>query len=216
MSIALYDPNDIDSLPERLTIYGASDYATMEPRKGKKEPDFTEHGVFGLDSNHHLWAMDWWYGQYETDKSIQAFIKLLIAHRPSMWWNEGGVIDKAIGPAVRSAMIQSQTYFTLVESLPSIQDKGQKLQSFHAMAQSGAVHFPIRRKWADRVIEQLIKFPAGRWDDAADVCGLIARGLDKMQNPHVPRLDKPPELIPFTEKWLTWNDDHQKPKVRYF
>lgn len=206
---------DLDCLPANLTMYIASDYATMEPRKGKKEPDFTEHGVWGFDWQGDLWAVDWWYKQCETDKAIEAWIKFVRQYKPMRSWNEGGVIDKAIGPSIRRAMKEAGKY-TFVESLTSIQDKGAKLMAFHARVTAGTVHFPIRRKWTDRVIEQLVKFPTGRNDDAADVCGLIGRGIDQMTDAHVPVAQARPLLVPFTEKWLEFNDQAQKPKVRYF
>ena len=90
-----------------------------------------------------------------------------------------------------------------------------KLQAFHAIAAANAVHFPMC-KWAEDVVEQLIKFPAGRWDDKADCCGLIGRGMDKMFNAVVPSETVKPLLIPFTEKWLEFNDREAKPKQRYF
>jgi len=214
MPILEYDPDKPGARPALLRYYGASDYATMEPKKGKKEPDFTEHGLFGLCSEGNLWAIDWWSGQVETDKSIAAFTRLCGVYKPARWWNEGGLIDKAIGPAIRERMRRTQT-FTALESLPSILDKGAKLQAFHARVTAGTVYFPIRRPWADRVIDQLVKFPAGRWDDAADVCGLIGRGLDQMFDPQLPSLAKEPNLVPFTEAWLTYNDGCDKPKVRY-
>src|ERR1019366_3529951 len=206
---------DLDALPKSLRIYGASDYATMEPRKGKKEPDFTEHGVWGLDKNGELWAIDWWFKQCETDVGINAFIKQVGLWKPMKWFNEGGLIDKAIGPAIRKSMRDARRY-TAVEMLPSLEDKGVKLQAFHAMATAHAIHFPVNRSWADHVIEQLVKFPAGRWDDAADVCGLVGRGIDKMFDARIPVSDTKPSLIPFTEAWLMWNDKNQKPKLRYF
>ena len=210
-----YDPDNIDCLPATLRIYGASDYATMEPKKGKKEPDYTEHGVWGMDHQGDLWAVDWWSGQVETDKGIAAWVSLLKRYKPAAWWNEGGLIDKAIGPNIRRAMRESQR-FVDVKSLPSLQDKGIKLQAFHARCTAGTVHFPLKRKWADRVVEQLIKFPAGRWDDAADVCGLIGRGVDEMFDPQLPVVESRPILVPFTEKWIEYNDRNAKPKVRYF
>src|SRR5271157_5098490 len=175
----------LDALPKSLRIYGASDFATMEPRKGKKEPDFTEHGVWGLDRHSELWAIDWWSKQCETDVGIAAWLKLVRLWKPIMWFDEGGIIDKAIGPAKRKAMRDTQTYVS-IDSLPSLEDKGVKLQAFHAMATARAIHFPVKRPWADRVIEQLVKFPAGRWDDAADVCGLIGRGVDQMFDAQLP------------------------------
>lgn len=200
--------------PKSLRIYGASDFATMEPKKGKKEPDFTEHSIWGLDHNNELWALAWWYRQCETDKSIQAMINLIRIWKPVKWFDEGGIIDKAIGPAKRSAMRQAGAYCSM-EELPSLQDKGVKLQAFHSMATANAVHFPLCA-WAERVIEQLIKFPAGRWDDAADCCGLIGRGMDKMFGAQVPLIERRPILVPFTEAWLMANDKPDRPKVRYF
>ena len=205
----------LDALPKSLRIYGASDYAVMEPRHGKKEPDFSEHGVWGVDSIGDLWAIDWWSKQCQTDVAIAAFIKLVALWKPVRWANEGGLIDKAIGPAIRSAMQHSQK-FVAIESLPSLDDKAVKLQAFHARATAGTVHFPIRRAWADNCIEQLVKFPGGRWDDKADVCGLVGRMVDKMMDARLPSLEPRPSIVPFTEAWLTFNDRNEKPKVRYF
>jgi predicted phage terminase large subunit-like protein len=213
MIIRPYD--GLDCLPKTLNIYGASDYATMEPQRGKKEPDFTEHGIWGIDRIGDLWAVDWWFGQVETDESIKQFIRLVGLYKPRKWWNEGGVIDKAIAPAIRDSMRRRQK-FVSIETLPSLEDKGVKLQAFHARATALTVHFPIKRPWADRVIDQLVKFPGGRFDDAADVCGLIGRGIDKMTDAKLPSEPRRDILIPYTEKWLTHNDREQQPEVRYF
>jgi predicted phage terminase large subunit-like protein len=205
----------LDALPKSLRIYGASDYATMEPRHGKKEPDFTEHGVWGVDRIGDLWAIDWWSKQCETDVGIAAFIRLVTQWKPVRWFNEGGLIDKAIGPAIRSAMQHSQK-FVAIESLPSLDDKAVKLQAFHARATAHTIHLPVRRKWAEDLIDQLVKFPGGRWDDKADVCGLIGRGVDQMMDARLPSHTSRPVLVPFTEAWLEFNDRNEKPKVRYF
>lgn len=200
--------------PASLRIYGASDFATMEPRAGKKEPDFTEHSVWGLDHKNELWALAWWSRQCTTDVGIAAMINLIRTWKPVRWFDEGGLIDKAIGPAKRSAMRQAGA-FCAMEELPSLQDKGMKLQAFHAMAAANAVHFPMC-KWAEDVVEQLIKFPAGRWDDKADCCGLIGRGMDKMWNARLPSQERKVNIVPFTEAWLCANDKPDKPKVRFF
>lgn len=207
-----------DALPKSLHIYGASDYATMEPRKGKKEPDFTEHGIWGLDKVGDLWAIDWWGKQCETDKGIDEFIRLIGIWKPIKWFNEGGLIDKAIGPTIRKEMRRTQR-FVSIESLPSLEDKAVKLQAFHARATAGAIHLPMRRRWSDGengLIEQLVKFPSGRWDDKADVAGLIGRGIDQMMDARVPSETHKPNLVPFTEAWLEYNDRNKAPAVRYF
>lgn len=207
--------DSLDALPASLRIYSASDYATMAPRHGKKEPDFTEHGIWGIDKIGDLWAVDWWSGQTETDIGIREFIRLIGIWKPVRHFNEGGLIDKAIGPAIRKAMQEAQK-FVAIESLPSLDDKAIKLQSFHARATAGTIHIPVRRQWAEDLIDQLVKFPAGRWDDKADVAGLIGRGIDQMLDARVMIPERRPVLIPFTGKWLEWNDGSEKPKVRFF
>jgi predicted phage terminase large subunit-like protein len=202
------------ALPLTLRLYGASDFATMQAAAGK-EPDFTEHGVFGMDSVGDLWAIDWWYRQCETDEGIKQWNRLVKRYRPTRWWDEGGLIDKAIGPSKRESMRKTQA-FVAIESLPSIQDKEMKLQGFHARHTAGTIHWPMHRVWVDHVIDQLCKFPGGKHDDAADVCGLIGRGVDRMFSPSLPVTPKRDILVPFTEKWLMHGSATEKPKVRYF
>lgn len=211
---------DLDALPKHLRLYGASDYATMKQEVGK-DPDFTEHGVVGIDRIGDFWFVDWFYEQCETDKGIAEFIKLVKRYKQApwgkitRWWHEGGVIDKAIAPSIRDSMRRNNAFVT-IEPMPSILDKSMKVLAFHARATSGTVHFPIRRPWVDHVIDQLVKFPAGKHDDAVDVCGLLGRGVDQMMDAHVPVDEPKPVLLPFTEAWLTFNDKPDKPKVRYF
>lgn len=207
--------SSLDALPSSLRIYGASDYATMEPEPGKKEPDFTEHGVWGIDAIGDLWAIDWFFKQCETDKGVDEFLKLVKLYKPVKWWHEGGLINKAIKPMIRQQMRLKQAFVTL-EPLTRLEDKSIKLQAFHARVTAGTVHFPIRRPWAEHVMDQLVKFPGGRWDDACDVCGLIGRGVDQMFEATVPVVQKRPMLVPFSPEWLEWNENSTKPKVRYF
>jgi hypothetical protein len=103
-----------------------------------------------------------------------------------------------------------------IEHLPKIGDKSVKLQAFHARCTARTIHFPMRRKWTDHVVDQLCKFPGGKNDDAADVCGLIGRGVDMMADARLPSEPARDILVPFTERWLEYGANDNKPKVRYF
>lgn len=208
-----YEPQE---LPEHLRYYGASDYNVTTP-KGKqsvsRQPDYSEHGVFGMDDTGDLWGVAWWSKQCATDISIDAFLDLVEAWHPVTWWNEGGVIDKAVAPAIRRRMKERQTYVHL-EQLPSMQDKRAKLQSFQARASAGTIHLPKGQVWAERLVEQLVGLGAVRFDDMADVCGLIGRGVDRMLEAREPEKERPRGIKPFTEEWLE-HDDAAPPSVRY-
>lgn len=205
---------EISRKPTHLKIYGASDYATLEAVPGK-DPDYTEHGIIGVDHISDIWVLDWWFKQCTTDKGIAAFIRLVGLWKPLRWWNEGGLIDKAIGPAIRQQMRLSQRYVS-IDELPSINDKEVKVQGWHSRMTAGTIHWPIRRKWVPHVVDQHCKFPGGKHDDAVDVGGLFGRGLDKMYGAHLPTPPERPMIRPFTEAWLTANDPSKPPAVRYF
>jgi predicted phage terminase large subunit-like protein len=195
--------------PERLRIYGASDLAVTEQdpeRVRQGRVDYSEHGVFGMDQAGDLWLLDWWSGQRETDAAIDALIDLVARWKPIRWWDEGGIIDRAIRPAIRRAMRERQRHVKL-ESLPKIADKRAKCQSFNARYAARTVHFPAWLPWAKDVLAQLTGFPGHRYDDKYDVCGLIGRGIDKMveaQKAATPRPSAWPR--PFTGAWLEYEE----------
>jgi predicted phage terminase large subunit-like protein len=197
-------------LPAQLTVYAASDFATKLD-KG----DFTEHSIWGIDAVGDLWCLDWWYGQKTTDIWIAQQVMMTKKWRPMKWYHEGGPIGEAVTPAILRALREAKTYVVL-EAMPSIQNKAVKLGSFQARAATGTIHFPSGRPWAGRTIDQLCAFPAGRYDDAADACGLIGRGIDAMMNPHIPSARPKPLLVPFSVPWLLHQEKDESNKPRYF
>jgi hypothetical protein len=64
-------------------------------------------------------------------------------------------------------------------------------------------------------VNQLVALPAGRYDDAADVCGNIGRGMDQF-----PIVVAPQPVVrqygpkPFTGDWLEFQE-REEPKVRW-
>lgn len=190
-----YDRQD---LPKHLNVYGASDYAVSENRG-----DFTEHGVFGECPDGHLWGLDWWGGQEASEHTITKFMELVGRNSPRVWFGERGVIESAIGPARDRFMREDRLGRRVaIELLPTMGDKIARVASFRARAQLGMVHLPKGERWAEELVQQLCAFPAGRYDDKVDVCGLIGRGLDQMYAAHVPAADTRKRLEPFTPAWL--------------
>lgn len=219
------EPGKPGARPTHLTIYGASDFATKEDKS-----DFTEHGVMGLGESRikividdrlteasPIYILDWWYGQKTTDVGISNAVGLIGKHHPRRWWDEGGPIDNAIRPAFTRAMRESTPpVYVDLKSLTSIKNKAVKLASFQARAAAGLVYLPLNRPWATRLLDQLCGFPAAKYDDAADVCGLFGRGIDDMMAPHEPRaqaLRQGPK--PFTGHWVESNEDEHPVQPRY-
>ena len=195
-----------------LNLYGASDYAVSE-----KRGDFTEHGVAGEDKDGHLWLVDWWRGQENSEHTLQHFLDMVGRNRPRVWFGERGVIEAAIGPARDKFMREDKLARRVaIELLPTMGDKIARVASFRARAQLGMVHLPKGAKWAEELAEQLCTFPYGRHDDGVDVCGLLGRGIDQMRGAAVPEAEKRKTLEPFTTAWLHANDQQQTVRPGYY
>lgn len=197
-----------DAKPESLNIYMASDYAvTAEADSDGTEPDWTEHGVFGLDPNGELWVLDWWSGQTDPDTSLKAWIALVKRWRPILSFDEAGVIHRALSPSRNKTMRETQT-FVRVETLASAGNKAARAMGFAARMAAGTVWFPKDQDWSKRLLNQLCAFNGedGRTDDMVDVCSLVSRGLDMMANAHPPAVEKKATLIPLSPAWFEAKD----------
>jgi predicted phage terminase large subunit-like protein len=168
---------DYDELPEKLTIYGASDYAVTDG-----DGDYTEHGVFGVDFNKNIYVLDWWRGQTSSDVWIDKKCDLIVKHKPSCWFGEAGPIRRAIEPFMMSRLTQRNA-FCRIEWLPSVSDKATRARSIQGVASMGKVFFPKNAAWKGDVLSQMIRFPAGKHDDSVDVMSLIGRGLEFIRTP---------------------------------
>lgn len=167
--------------PDKLHVYGASDYAVSEG-----QGDFTEHGIFGLDFNGDLYVLDWWRGQTASDVWIERQCDFIAQYSPLIWFGESGPIRKAIEPFLKRRM-QERMAMCRLEWLPSIADKVVRARSIQARASMGKVYLPAVAPWKADLFSQLMRFPAGKYDDGVDVLSLIGRGLEFARNPEMKR-----------------------------
>lgn len=165
--------------PKALNKYQSSDYAVSEG-----EGDFTEHGIWGLDKEGDLWAVDWWYGQESTDTWIDKMLDQVRSQEPFASFGEVGVIRKAVEPFIKMRSKARQIYPRL-EWISRTGDKPAMARAFQGMASMGKVHIP-HGEWGDRLIEQLVGFPSGKHDDAVDVCALIGMAISQTHPAIIP------------------------------
>jgi len=169
-----------DEKPKHLRIYGASDYATSE---GKG--DYTVHGVCGVDPDDDLYILDWWREQTTTDVWIDTLVDLVIEHKPTEWAEEAGQIAKSVGPFLAKRLMEEKAY-CYRKQYPSSRDKPTRAQSFRGRMAQGKVYFPRKAPWLEKLISELMAFPAGKNDDQVDVLSLFGRILERMWKASVP------------------------------
>jgi predicted phage terminase large subunit-like protein len=207
-------PGEPNGQPKVMQRNGATDNATKDAdAQGRK--DFTEHGIGGLSDIGDLVVLDWWYGQRTTDITVAASIALMQRHRPVRWAHESGPIEHAIMPAWLKAMREANPrVYVVFEPMASIKSKEIKLATLESWWAQGRVWLPLNRPWAERLVDQLANFPAGKYDDACDTLGLLARLLDRMVNSRVESEKRRAQLVPFTGAWLESTDQPER-KIRY-
>lgn len=174
------------TVPEKLHIYGASDFA-VTPGGG----DYTEHGIFGVDTSGNVYILDWWRGQTEPDEWIERWCDLVIQWKPLCWFGESGPIRRSIGPFLTNRMNERRAHCR-IEWLASVLDKEVRARSIQALMSAGKVFFPQTAGWKADLQGQLSRFPAGKHDDGVDVCTLFGRGLEHI---NAPRASTPPPRI---------------------
>jgi predicted phage terminase large subunit-like protein len=168
--------NRYQQVPEKTRIYIASDYATVDESEGSN-PNFTEHGVFGMSPNGDLYVLDWWFGRTESDVWVEKLLDLVLKWHPNAVFGEKGQIVRSVGPYLRRRKKQRSLRFRL-ELIARSKDKQECGRGFQAMASSGEVLFPEKTPWAERVVEQCVGFPSVEFDDAFDVMSLMCMAID--------------------------------------
>lgn len=174
--------------PQHMTVYMSGDFAVTDG-----DGDYTELGVWGVDPLDNIYLLDWWHGQTSADVWVKALVNLARKWEPVWFIGETGPIRRAIEPILRKEM-ELQSHYFAMEWL-SGGDKAANARPFQALCSVGKVHFPKTTDGA-RVIDQLLRFPAGKYDDAVDTCGLFGRFIDRTWKANAPKEQKP----------VTWDD----------
>lgn len=177
---------EYDEAPDGLNVYGASDYAVTD-----KGGDYTEHGVAGVDMNSNLYVLDWWRKQSTSDVWIEAKCDLIIKHKPACWFGEAGPIRRAVEPFLMRRMTDRRA-FCRIEWLASIADKPTRARTIQGMASMGKIFLPKHAPWKADLLSQLLRFPAGKYDDGVDVLSLFGRGMQHIAPPKKPRVNNAP------------------------
>jgi hypothetical protein len=177
-------------LPDSLNVYQSGDFA-VTPDGG----DFTELGTWGVDSKGDVYVLDWWAGQTSSDVWVSRMVAGFKRWRPLRFIGEGGPIRRAVEPYLMKAMGEDKDghAFTTCEWLPASASKAANARSFEALCAAGRVYWP-RTEWAERVIDQLLKFPGGGKDDAVDACSLFGRFIASTWAAAKPPRNDPPDF----------------------
>lgn len=152
--------------------------------------DFTEIATHGyVDGVIHL-AIEGWRGQKTADVWIDQLIDQFDRHRSFAFFGESGPIRRAIEPFLLRRMNERVT-FCRCEWLTRAHDKATMARPLQAMASMGKIKI-ADTDYGHQLLGQLLRFPAGKYDDGVDMAALMAMAIDQA-HPAVTPPQKPYE-----------------------
>lgn len=193
----MYPESEIRDKIEQGNVYIAADYALTADGG-----DYTEISAWSMMPNEHLYCVGWWSGQVDQLDWCEEMLDMVSLFKPMAHLAETGPIRRATEGYIRRRMRERKDFVRL-EWLSSNTNKLANVRAFQALASDRRVHFP-RTTWSERVISQLLRFPAARFDDALDACGLIGRFIDQVWQSR-----QKPKRVTLAEAWnqpMTIND----------
>lgn len=160
--------------PKTLRVYGGSDYAVTADGG-----DYTVHVVVGVDPEDRIYILDLWRKQSTSDKWVDAFCDLVLAHKPMGWAEEQGQIRAGVGPFLDKTQRQRKAWVAR-DQFPTRGDKAVRAQSIRGRAAANSIYYQQDAPWWPDLRSELLSFPAGKHDDQVDALGLVGQLLDRM------------------------------------
>lgn len=187
--------------PKHFNVYMTSDHAPG----GGSGNDFNVFRIWGVDQNQHVWLLDGFREQCtidaamgirfdeqtsETSVANRGGLALIRRWKPLCWFPEDDNNWKSAKPFVVAAMRRTRTYCRIEALSTAGGDKPTKAQPFQAKASMGEVHLP-EGPIGDAILDQYLKFPAGKNDDEVDAAANIGRAIDMAHPAIAPVVVKP-------------------------
>jgi|GEM_PF-486357 len=175
-----------DELPELLYYYVGMDLALSK----KQTSDYTVFVLAGIDTNNLLYIVDVWRDHWDSSEIVDAMLAMQRARSPVIWSGQKDLIQRAIGPFLRTKMIETNTFINLDDRMP-MKDKMTNARSIQGRIKAGGVYLPAHNsrepEWLQTLEFELKRFPKGRNDDIVDALAFLGMQLDDQISPMLPQ-----------------------------
>lgn len=152
--------------------YSTGDFAVTEG-----DGDYTEIATHKYGGGFLTLAVEGWRGQTSSDVWIDRMCDQFGRHKPLCFFGETGPIRRAIEPYLTRRM-RERGAFCRLEWLTRGHDKPTMARGLQAMAASGRVRI-ADTEYGHALLEQLLRFPVGKYDDGVDMAALMGLAIDQ-------------------------------------
>lgn len=170
-------------LPGHLHYYLTSDHAQTE------DGDWTVFRIWGLAPDGDVYLVGGFRIRATLDLIVDRAIELIRRYKPFCWFPENDATWRNMAPFVTKAL-RDANLGVRIEPLGTAGDKVSKARGFQGLAAQGRVWLPDTQE-GDEILDEYLRFPAGKHDDEVDAAALIGRALDEAHPGIAPRETTP-------------------------
>lgn len=185
---------------DKMRIFAASDYATSDGGG-----DYTVHVVGGLDSDDVLHVLDVWRRQTTTDVWVEQMIGMGKSWQPLEWGEPNDIIYKSVSPTIERRMSQERAWINR-KPYPQIRDKPTRARPLQARVSQGKLAIAHGAHWAEDLISEMARFPAGKHDDQVDAVALLAVVADTFGPPEKDAVSEEPDTEDYGRNGSFWGN----------
>jgi predicted phage terminase large subunit-like protein len=180
-SIRFFKKSDIHGMTKEdtekeLRYYIAGDFAISE----KDRADYTVFVVGGMDSDGCIHIKNVIRDRMDGLTIVETMLQLQKVYDPECFGIEEMQVSKAIGPFLKRAMMESNTYMNVMLLQPHRTDKISRARTIQARMRAGGVKFDKGADWYETLEDELLTFPRAKHDDQVDSLSYLGILLDKM------------------------------------
>ena len=146
----------------------------------KETADWSVFTVGGVDENGYLQIKDVIRDRMDGLMIADTLLALQKIYDPVAVGIEEGQISKSIGPFLNKAMIEQNTYLSLIPMKHSGKDKISRARSIQARMRAGGVKFDKSADWYQMLEDECMTFPRAKHDDQVDSLSYMGLLIDKM------------------------------------
>ena len=171
------------ALPPNLHHYLTSDHAQTE------DGDWTVMRVWGIAPDGDVFLIGGFRHRKTADETAERAIEMIRRYKPLCWFPENDATWRSIAPFI-TRMLREANLGCRIEPLPTSGDKISKSRGFQGLAAQGRVWLPDTQE-GDEILDEYLRFPAGKHDDEVDAAALIGRAIDEAHPGIAPRESVP-------------------------
>ncbi len=194
----LYKPEDLPNRKD-MVFFTAWDFAIGQ----KQYNDYTVGITVGIDQDENIWVVDVARGRWDSMQIVDEILEMQRRWGSTLTGMEKGQIHQSIGPFIRKRIKETRSYTLNIQELqPGRTDKVARSQSILGRARQGKLYVPALASWAQDLLNECLRFPAGVNDDIVDTLAWIGILMDRFFTVYKP---KPPK-----KKKKSWKDKLDK------